>query len=227
MRRPGQRSRLHSRLVNVAKPIQSSQPHLRSKTLYLFDIPSSRLLHQARRVSTHDHFVFLAPVSLVSLFFAHKHVAASDSPSDYLGTSSNWSFTRRLLLLTHQHTFKAPLPMQALLFDGAVYDIDWDDAAEPTTAPVLPTLDHAIYLINSVKFSCGQILHLFDEEDFMSSCHRFYESPSPEVSSAGLWYVHFCLVIALGKALLARPQRGSTSPSGHNFFVSVFRRIPN
>jgi proline utilization trans-activator len=146
---------------------------------------------------------------------------------DYLGTSSDWSFTGRIRILTHQQVNKTPLPAQSLLFDGAVYDINWDDPPGPTTTPMLPTLYHAIYLINSVKFNCGQIFHLVEEEDFMQSCHKFYASPTPDLSSAGLWYVHFCLVIALGKALLARPQRGSALPCGHDFFISVFRRIPN
>lgn len=154
-------------------------------------------------------------------------VAPSHIIPDYLGTSSDWSFTRRILILTHQQVNKTPLPAQSLLFDGAVYDINWDDLPAQTTTPMLPTLDHAVYLINSVKFNCGQIFHLFEEEDFMKSCHRFYADPSPDLSSAGLWYIHFCLVIALGKALLARPHRGSALPCGHDFFVSVFRQLPN
>lgn len=84
-----------------------------------------------------------------------------------------------------------------------------------------------MYLINTVKFNCSQLFHLFDEDDFMASFHQFYADPNQNVSSisTGLWYIHFCLIIALGKALLHRRQREKL-PFGHEFFLSVVHHLP-
>ncbi|KAL9947989.1 hypothetical protein ACHAP6_001152 [Verticillium nonalfalfae] len=131
-----------------------------------------------------------------------------ESHPDYLGTSSNWSFTRRVLNLTHSQVCNSPAPPQALIFDGGVYEIDWGrlkmGSDDPNLLPELPTLDHAIFLINTVQFNCCQLFHLFDTAEFMESCHEFYANPTPDIASAGLWYIHFCLVIALGKAFQSR-----------------------
>ncbi|CRK22475.1 hypothetical protein BN1723_002913 [Verticillium longisporum] len=122
----------------------------------------------------------------------------------YLGTSSNWSFTRRVLNLTHSQVCNSPAPPQALIFDGGVYKIDWGrlktGSDDPNLLPELPTLYPAIFLINTVQFNCCQLFHLFDRAEFMELCHQFYANPTHDIASAGLWYIHFCLVIALGKA---------------------------
>ncbi|KAG7106334.1 putative transcriptional regulatory protein C3C7.04 like [Verticillium longisporum] len=148
----------------------------------------------------------------------------------YLGTSSNWSFTRRILNLTHSQVCNSPAPPQALIFDGGVYEIDWGrlkmGSDDPNLLPELPTLDHAIFLINTVQFNCCQLFHLFDTAEFMESCHKFYANPTPDIASAGLWYIHFCLVIALGKAFQSR-RHGSDLPFGQEFLLSVFRQFPN
>ena len=126
---------------------------------------------------------------------------------------------------------KAPLPAQTLIFDGAGYNIDWENVKKGSDhsipSPALPALDHALYLINTVKFNCGQLFHLFDEDDFMESCYRFYADPNPDSSTANsLWYLHFCLIVALGKALVSRRQRDKL-PFGSEFFMSAMRNLPD
>lgn len=44
----------------------------------------------------------------------------------YLGTSSNWSFTRRVMHLTHSQVCNSPAPPQALISDGGVYKLTGD-----------------------------------------------------------------------------------------------------
>ncbi|RXG44263.1 hypothetical protein VDGE_30689 [Verticillium dahliae] len=44
----------------------------------------------------------------------------------YLGTSSNWSFTRRVRNLTHSQVCNSPAPPQALISDGGVYKLTGD-----------------------------------------------------------------------------------------------------
>ncbi|KAG7109832.1 Proline utilization trans-activator like protein [Verticillium longisporum] len=132
-----------------------------------------------------------------------------ESHSDYLGTSSNWSFTRRVLNLTHSQVCNSPAPPQALIFDGGVYKIDWGrlktGSDDPNLLPELPTLYPAIFLINTVQFNCCQLFHLFDRAEFMELCHQFYANPTHDIASAGLCNL----------------------PFGQEFLLSVFRQFPN
>lgn len=146
----------------------------------------------------------------------------------YLGTSSNWSFTRRVLNITHQYVHKTPLPSNALLFDGTTYVLDWDGyrASEAPEMPALPTQDYAIYLVNAVKFHCGQMFHLFDEETFMKSLYSFYSDPNPRPDPTDPWFIHFLLILSFGKAFTTKTNRGSRPP-GHDFFVKAMQLLPD
>lgn len=124
----------------------------------------------------------------------------------YLGTSSNWSFARRILSMIHEFILKSPLPTADLLFDGQAYDLGWEGSARmtPYDSPAMPALDYAIYLINAVKFHCAQVFHLFDEKSFMSSLYEFYRNQQAEHVKRSLWYVHFLLILAFGKAFVTK-----------------------
>ena len=145
----------------------------------------------------------------------------------YLGTSSNWSFTRRVLSLTHEYIYQEALPTGALLFDGAAYDLGWDGlrTTHSPEAPTVPTFDHAIYLINTVKFRCGQLYHLFDDDEFMRNLHEFYSQPKPN-PTAGLWYIHFLLMLAFGKGFVQHKVQGNRPP-GADFFVKALQLLPD
>lgn len=145
----------------------------------------------------------------------------------YLGTSSNWSFTRRVLSLTHDHIYQEPLPTGALAFDGAIYDLGWDGLRgnHRSEIPTVPSFDHAMYLINSVKFRCGQLYHLFDETEFMAGLHEFYSQPKP-TPTTGLWYIHFLLMLAFGKGFVQHKMQGN-KPPGSEFFVKALQLLPD
>ncbi|KAI1314141.1 hypothetical protein F5Y03DRAFT_336237 [Xylaria venustula] len=148
----------------------------------------------------------------------------------YLGTSSNWSFTRRILSMTHERLFHTPLPTDDLGFDCLIYELDWGGsraALSQPSSPVLPSLDHCIYLINAVKFHCCQIFHLFDEEAFMESLYRFYEDPLQQPQpSEELWYVHFLLILAFGKGFTTKKSQGK-HPPGEAYFSKALHLLPN
>ncbi|RYP88188.1 hypothetical protein DL769_000286 [Monosporascus sp. CRB-8-3] len=147
----------------------------------------------------------------------------------YLGTSSNWSFTRRILCMAHEYLHHTPLPNLDLLFDGNSYELGWTGSRADDTkvsTPALPTVDHAIYLINTVKFHCGQIFHLFDDETFMECLYRFYEEPSGKNPEDEMWYVHFLLIIAFGKAFTSKKNQGRRPP-GADFFVKALHLLPD
>ncbi|KAK1622528.1 fungal-specific transcription factor domain-containing protein [Colletotrichum phormii] len=146
----------------------------------------------------------------------------------YLGTSSNWSFTRSVLNITHQYVHKTPLPTNTLLFDGTTYALNWDGyrAGEVPEIPALPKQDYAIYLVNAVKFHCGQMFHLFDEETFMKSLYSFYSDPNPRPDPTDPWFIHFLLILSFGKAFTTKTNRGNRPP-GHDFFVKAMQLLPD
>jgi hypothetical protein len=146
----------------------------------------------------------------------------------YLGTSSNWSFARKILGMTHEHLYHSALPTDSLLFEGSTYDLSWDGLRTTVyaEAPIVPTLDYSIYLINAVKFHAGQLYHLFDEGTFMGGLYAFYEDPQQQMATDGLWYIHYLVIVALGKALVVQRNRG-TRPPGCEFFARALQLLPD
>ncbi|KIW77665.1 hypothetical protein Z517_07497 [Fonsecaea pedrosoi CBS 271.37] len=147
----------------------------------------------------------------------------------YLGTSSNWSFGRRVLAMTHERVMRAPLPPDNLLFEGKSYDLGWDgkrntSPESPSEAPALPSADFAMYLINAVKFHCGQLFHLFEEDKFMQQFSQFHENPDQVPSS--LWFIHYLLILAFGKAFVVQSNKGR-KPPGAELFVYAMKLIPD
>lgn len=156
-----------------------------------------------------------------------KRIANADTIiySVYLGHSSNWSFTRRILSITYEHVHRVSLPSTALMFDGKVYMLDWSSAS---AQPVLPNLDYAIHLINNVKFHCSPMYHLFDEDVFLNGLHAHYrEEQTPRGGLVQqLWFIQFMLILAFGKALTSKSSRNN-QPPGASFFTHAIHLLPN
>ncbi|KAG9569191.1 hypothetical protein KCU71_g4041, partial [Aureobasidium melanogenum] len=149
----------------------------------------------------------------------------------YLGTSSNWSFGRRVLAMSHEQILGSPLSPQNLLFQSEAYDLGWNGLRTGQSSPdldvkTLPTADHAIYLINAAKFHVGQMFHLFDEESFMHSFSTFHKPAADKSGLMPLWYTHYLLILAFGKAFLARTSKGRR-PAGGEFFVQAMAILPD
>ena len=145
----------------------------------------------------------------------------------YLGTSSNWSFTRRVLSLAHQHLYQDSLPTESLIFDETTYELGWDGlrTTPGVDFPVVPTRDHTMYLINAVKFRCGQLYHLFEEDDFMNSLQQFYSGDGQSMANS-LWYIHFLLILAFGKGFV-QPKAQGRKPPGVSYFVKALQLLPD
>lgn len=90
---------------------------------------------------------------------------------------------------------------------------------------VVPSIDHALFLVNTVKFHCTQLFHLFDEQEFNAKLQVFYNDTA-DTCGTDLWYVHFLLVIALGKALAQNNQQG-LRPSGSELFHEAQQLLPD
>lgn len=146
----------------------------------------------------------------------------------YLGTSSNWSFSRKVLSLLHVHLYHSPLPTESLLFDESAYDLGWDGSrtAMSLEVPMTPSLDYSIYLINSVKFHAGQLYHLFDEESFMEALYAFHNQSDHQAAVSQLWYIQYLLLIAFGKAFVVQRNHGNT-PAGYEFFLKALQLLPD
>ncbi|POS75227.1 hypothetical protein DHEL01_v206381 [Diaporthe helianthi] len=166
-------------------------------------------------------------------------MSTSDGRTFYLGTTSNWSFSSKLLQMAYEYLHQAPLPPSMVLFDGGAYDLGWNcrDGMSDTSLPsdsvtdlpplAVPSIDHSEYLINAVKFHCGQIFHLFDDSDFHQRLYQFYAGPDRHVAreNAGLWYIHFLLILAFGKIFTMKKPSGKR-PCGAEFFLKAMQILP-
>jgi proline utilization trans-activator len=131
--------------------------------------------------------------------------------------------------MIHEKVHGNTLPMNSLLFEGSTYDLGWDGRRDTAaeSRPMLPTPDHALFLINAVKFQCGQLFHLFDEQTFMGHFSKFHESDNGAETCSVLWYVHYLLVLAFGKALVTNRSPQTSGPSGSELFVQAMRMLPD
>lgn len=133
--------------------------------------------------------------------------------------------------MSHEQILGSPLSPQNLLFQSEAYELGWNGLrAGPSSlnldVKTLPTADHAIYLINAAKFHVGQMFHLFDEESFMQSFSIFHKPLADKSGLMPLWYVHYLLILAFGKAFLARTSK-SKRPAGGDFFVQAMAILPD
>ncbi|KAF2019448.1 Zn(II)2Cys6 transcription factor [Aaosphaeria arxii CBS 175.79] len=160
-----------------------------------------------------------------------KFLSSSSGRPFYLGTSSNWSFHGRVLSLVHEYVYSAPLSGADLLFDGLAYDLPYDAPIilPEGAAPIIPGIDYAIYLINAVKFHCAQLVHLFDEDEFMTNLHNFYSDPDTSTAKQSLWYIHFLLIMAFGKTFVQNKNSASrrSGPPGADFFARALQLLPD
>ena len=133
--------------------------------------------------------------------------------------------------MSHERILGSPLSPDNLLFQGEAYDLGWDGSrgnapSLKTDNATLPSADHAMYLINATKFHVGQMFHLFDEESFMQYFSRFHNANAAKSGLIPLWYAHYLLILAFGKAFLARTVKGR-KPPGADLFVQAMAILPD
>lgn len=94
--------------------------------------------------------------------------------------------------------------------------------------PILPNLEEAHHLLDKVLSSLGKLHHLFDPREFcdkLSSAYEDSESTGPDIDQGDLWYVHFLMVMALGKLLLGKENPSGGLP-GTELYLEAERRLP-
>ncbi|KAK5108521.1 hypothetical protein LTR62_008261 [Meristemomyces frigidus] len=160
------------------------------------------------------------------------YVPDAQGKAIYLGTSSTWSFGRRVLLLAQERIVKAPLSPHQLLWQGQAYKLAWNGerSLEATSAfgdALVPQADYGIYLVNAVKFHACQLFHLFDETTFMERFTQFYDPAADSQTTNSLWYTHYLLILAFGKAFVSRENLTDRGPPGLTFFLQAMVTLPD
>lgn len=128
--------------------------------------------------------------------------------------------------MVHERVSGNRLPPQSLLFQSSTYAIDWnglgDNVAIDCTSPF--AADHALFLINVVKFHCSHLFHVFDKRLFMVQFDLFHEHANGNHKPPILWYIHYLLVLAFGKASIIRIGK-DRRPPGADLFIRAMEML--
>lgn len=149
--------------------------------------------------------------------------------SGSLGESSLWACSRRALALIRSQLDSAESPESQLNEESSAYHLSWGPPGldNENIFRSLPSIDHALYLVNGVKFHVGQMYHLFDETEFMTHFHDFNRNPAEKAASHRIWFVQFLALLALGKAVSVVLLKGASSLLGANFFIRAMNLLPD
>ncbi|GJP88391.1 transcriptional regulator family: Fungal Specific TF [Aspergillus niger] len=184
--------------------------------------PASELAREASLdpVESHrmdDHFTsnpFINPGYL-------KHTGRRQRIWLFLGPTSTWSFSRRILTIVQAHISPESPRAIPLAVDGDAYQIQWRHASSEEAPDIsgLPSLEHALYMVSTVQFHFTHLYRLFDEDEFYRHLYEFYDDAAAKVQERRLWYVQFLIILAFGEAFLD-PVRNHTNTAGWTKYFS-------
>ncbi|GAB1210333.1 hypothetical protein APSETT445_009124 [Aspergillus pseudonomiae] len=156
-------------------------------------------------------------------------VEVDDVSEVWLAPTSVWSFTARLsVMLSEKLQLESPYTTPSQL-DQDIYPLRWKQATAegPPDISGLPSVDHALYLFDTVKFHLGVKYRFFDERTFLGHIHEFYYGDAAQkATESRLWFVQFLLVLAFGNAFLLQ-SRNAKDPPGSKFFVRAMALMPD
>jgi hypothetical protein len=114
------------------------------------------------------------------------------------------------------------------LFSTEIYTLTYKTSAAHDLPDVtdLPSLNHALYLFNAVKFHLGQTYRLYDEDEFEKEIRDFYPNALQKAADCPLWFSKFLLTMAFGTAFHA-PPRDSPDAPGSKFFIRAMALMPD
>ncbi|KAL2860916.1 uncharacterized protein BJX67DRAFT_386196 [Aspergillus lucknowensis] len=171
--------------------------------------------------------IWTSPFTLPSRIIKKNHKTKRNWT--WLAPTSTWSFTTRLKLMIAEKLHVESHYGNPELFDGDLYPIQWRPIPvdEHPDISNLPSIDHALYLFNTVKFHLGHNHLLIDEKEFMENIHRFYYGDSiKHANECRLWMVQFLIVLAFGNAFLLQ-SKSPRDPPGSKFFVRAMSLMPD
>lgn len=154
-----------------------------------------------------------------------EYVTDSIGALRYLGTSSNWSFCHQLLYKSYRNPNFAPQAEPALYWEGTVYAVD---AGRPALAAEdfvgLPSLELAIFYVQTVKFRTYPLYYLFDEDSFCSNLRNFYAGMIEYAQQHRAWFAHYLVIMAFGKTFNTRTN---SVTAGLTLFNRGLRILPD
>ena len=149
----------------------------------------------------------------------------------YLGHSSTWSFTQQVLEMTHKSPRAKRHPRDALYVEGDVYRLPYERLFAFTSSDIsgLPSLELSLYYLQSVKFRIQPLFFLFDEQDFTISLRQFYKAPMAQAQAKPLWFIHYLVIMSLGKALTESHAGGlhDADPRGPELLTRALQLLPH
>lgn len=157
-------------------------------------------------------------------------VQESSGQLSYLGHSSPYAFTQQVLQVLQQASPSNPSPEFFPDFDGSAYKAELH-AVLPLGSPDisgLPSKGVALHYLQCVKFRTQPLFYLFDEMDFDSQLKAFYKDAVAHSSANPVWYTHYLVLMAFGKALDAHEHpKGPWPLQAVQYFQRALSRIPD
>lgn len=147
----------------------------------------------------------------------------------FLGPTSTWSFSRRVLTIiqtrVHPNSTR-PIP---LAVDGDAYQIHWGHASsdEPPDTSGLPSIDYALYMLSTVKFHLSSLYRFFDEKEFLLNLYEFYDNAQEKAQASRLWYVQFLMILAFGEAFLTPVKTSPNTAGWTRYFTRAMSLLPD
>lgn len=141
------------------------------------------------------------------------YISETSGKLRYLGHSSNYAFTQQVLQMLNRDSPANPSPEILLSSDGKVYEAESNRLMplKPPDINGLPSKRIALHYLQCVQFRTQPLFYLFDEADFRVHLNLFYDDPLTYAQSAVVWYTHYLVLMAIGRALDSRIQRGTSS----------------
>ncbi|KAI9373628.1 hypothetical protein BJX61DRAFT_533025 [Aspergillus egyptiacus] len=171
--------------------------------------------------------IWTSPFTLPSRIIKKNHKMKRNWT--WLAPTSTWSFTARLKIMIAEKLHVESPNSNPELFDGDLYPIQWSPLSRGEHPDIsnLPSIDHALYLFNTVKFHLGHNFQLINEEEFLDHVHKFYYGDAVrEADASRLWFIQFLLVLAFGNAFLQQ-SKSAKDPPGLKFFVRAMSLMPD
>lgn len=158
------------------------------------------------------------------------YVAETSGRLRYLGHSSTYAFTQQVFNLTRQAMPSNPSPEILSSFDDVAYKSEshrLTPVQDPDIAR-LPSKDIALHHLQTVKFRTQPIYYLFDEQDFTVCLQDFYKRPFEYAKSNPIWFAHYLVLMACGKAIDSGGQGDATTPPMvSELFVRALTLLPD
>ena len=131
------------------------------------------------------------------------YVAETSGKLRYLGHSSTYAFTQQVLHLADQTPASNPSPEILLGLDNAVSEAESCRLTPEQNPDIsqLPSKDICLHYLYTVRFRTQPLYYLFDEIYFGQCVDEFYRSPYEYAQSNPIWFAHYLVLMAFGKAM--------------------------